>query len=54
MTDTREAARSVVAQIEGQVLFAELHNDTHRLSPLWPNCLALLGARAPQEALAGS
>ncbi|MFI5633702.1 TetR/AcrR family transcriptional regulator [Streptomyces sp. NPDC051664] len=54
VTDTREAARSVVAQLEGQVLFAKLYNNTHRLSPLWPNCLALLGARAPQEALAGS
>ncbi|MFF1901490.1 TetR/AcrR family transcriptional regulator [Streptomyces sp. NPDC058228] len=54
VTDTREAARSVVAQIEGQVLFAKLYNNTHRLSPLRPNCLALLAARAPQEALAGS
>ncbi|WP_055589762.1 TetR/AcrR family transcriptional regulator [Peterkaempfera griseoplana] len=43
--DTREAARSVVAQLEGQVLFAKLHNDTSRLSALWPNALALLGAR---------
>ncbi|MFC8237786.1 TetR/AcrR family transcriptional regulator [Streptomyces sp. NPDC057284] len=54
VTDTREAARSVVAQLEGQVLFAKLYNNTHRLSPLWANCLALLGARVPQEALAGS
>ncbi|MET7497732.1 TetR/AcrR family transcriptional regulator [Streptomyces sp900116325] len=54
VTDTREAARSVVAQLEGQVLFAKLYNNTLRLSPLWANCLALLGARAPQEALAGS
>jgi TetR/AcrR family transcriptional repressor of nem operon len=36
------------------VLFAKLYNNTHRLSPLWANCRALLGARAPQEALAGS
>jgi TetR/AcrR family transcriptional repressor of nem operon len=51
--DTREAARAVVAQLEGQVLFAKLYNNTRRLSPLWANCLALLGARAPQEAAAG-
>ncbi len=43
--DSREAARSVVAQLEGQVLFAKLYNNTGRLSPLWANCLALLGAR---------
>ncbi|SDK59799.1 TetR/AcrR family transcriptional regulator [Nonomuraea jiangxiensis] len=50
VADPREAARSVVAQLEGQVLFAKLYNDTRRLAPLWPNCLALLGARAPDEA----
>jgi len=44
--DAREAARSVVAQLEGQVMFAKLYNNTGRLSPLWGNCLALLGARA--------
>ncbi|WP_327399820.1 TetR/AcrR family transcriptional regulator [Streptomyces sp. NBC_01288] len=43
--DSREAARSVVAQLEGQVMFAKLYNNTGRLSPLWANCLALLGAR---------
>ncbi|MFD0474706.1 TetR/AcrR family transcriptional regulator [Nonomuraea thailandensis] len=47
--DTREAARSVVAQLEGHVLFAKLYNDTERLGPLWANCLALLGARTPAE-----
>ncbi|MFI9103483.1 TetR/AcrR family transcriptional regulator [Streptomyces fildesensis] len=51
--DTREAARAVVAQLEGQVLFAKLYNNTHRLGPLWANCLALLGARPPREAVAG-
>ena len=45
VTDTREAARAVVAQLEGQVMFAKLYNSTQRLSPLWDNCLALLGAR---------
>ncbi|GAA3586159.1 TetR/AcrR family transcriptional regulator [Nonomuraea rosea] len=53
VTDTREAARSVVAQLEGQVLFAKLYNSTRRLGPLWANCLALLGARAPGEVAAG-
>ncbi|MFI6625162.1 TetR/AcrR family transcriptional regulator [Streptomyces sp. NPDC050528] len=45
VNDPREAARSVVAQLEGQVLFAKLYNNTGRMSPLWANCLALLGAR---------
>ncbi|MGW3136432.1 TetR/AcrR family transcriptional regulator [Streptomyces sp. NPDC001139] len=42
--DPRGAARAVVAQLEGQVMFAKLYNDTGRLSPLWDNCRALLGA----------
>lgn len=44
VADPREAARSVVAQLEGQVLFAKLYNNTGRLDALWANCLALLGA----------
>jgi TetR/AcrR family transcriptional repressor of nem operon len=52
VADTREAARSVVAQLEGHVLFAKLYNDTERLGPLWSNCLALLGARTPAEVTA--
>lgn len=44
VTDAREAARAVVAQLEGQVMFAKLYNNTRRLSPLWDNCRALLGA----------
>ncbi|MQY37420.1 hypothetical protein SRB17_54240 [Streptomyces sp. RB17] len=44
VADTREAARAVVAQLEGQVMFAKLYNSTQRLSPLWENCRALLGA----------
>ncbi|MFF4616111.1 TetR/AcrR family transcriptional regulator [Nonomuraea jabiensis] len=52
VADAREAARSVVAQLEGQVLFAKLYNDTERLGPLWANCLALLGAHTPGEASA--
>ena len=46
VNDAQEAARSLVAQLEGQVMFAKLYNNTGRLSPLWGNCLALLGARA--------
>ena len=42
--DTREAARSVVAQLEGQVLFAKLYNNTQHLQALWENCLSLLSA----------
>lgn len=42
--DAREAARSIVAQLEGQVLFAKLYNNTQRLEALWTSCLALLGA----------
>ncbi|MFJ4850453.1 TetR family transcriptional regulator [Streptomyces sp. NPDC088733] len=49
VADLHEAARSVVAQLEGQVLFAKLYNNTSPLGMLWANCLALLGAHAPQE-----
>ena len=35
------------------MLFAKLYNDTGRLGPLWANCLALLGARTPWEAVSG-
>ncbi|MET8947921.1 TetR/AcrR family transcriptional regulator [Streptomyces sp. NPDC004542] len=48
--DARAAAQSVVAQLEGQVLFAKLYNDTAPLGTLWVNCLALLGAKAPVHA----
>ncbi|SDY19810.1 transcriptional regulator, TetR family [Saccharopolyspora shandongensis] len=52
VVDPRDAARSVVAQLEGQVLLAKLYNNTSQLSILWANCLALLGARMPREAAA--
>jgi TetR/AcrR family transcriptional repressor of nem operon len=42
--DTRDAARSIVAQLEGQVLFAKLLNDPGQIEAMWRNCLALLGA----------
>ncbi|SCL38084.1 transcriptional regulator, TetR family [Micromonospora rhizosphaerae] len=40
--DAREAARSIVAQIEGRVLLAKLLNDPAQLETLWRNCLNLL------------
>lgn len=43
--DAHRTAISIVAQLEGQVLFAKLYNDTHHLEALWDNCLALLGAQ---------
>ena len=54
VADTRAAARSVVAQLEGQVLFAKLYNDTRGLDLLWANCLALLGAAAPGRTPVGA
>ncbi|RLP88937.1 TetR/AcrR family transcriptional regulator [Micromonospora sp. BL4] len=45
---TREAARSIVAQIEGRVLLAKLLNDPTQLETLWRNCLDLL--QVPAEA----
>ncbi|MFJ2399143.1 TetR/AcrR family transcriptional regulator [Streptomyces sp. NPDC087843] len=48
VADTRDAARSVVAQLEGQVLFAKLYNNAAQLTALWPSCLALLGVRDHQ------
>jgi TetR/AcrR family transcriptional regulator, transcriptional repressor for nem operon len=47
--DTRDAARSIVAQLEGQVLFAKLLNDPGQLEAMWRNCLALLGAADPDR-----
>lgn len=44
--NTREAARSIVAQIEGRVLLAKLLNDPTQLDTLWRNALALLGVQA--------
>lgn len=43
--DPAEAARSIVAQLEGHVMFAKLHNDVTRLDPMWTNSLALLKAQ---------
>jgi TetR/AcrR family transcriptional regulator, transcriptional repressor for nem operon len=50
VADARAAARSFIAQLEGQVLFAKLYNNTQRLDTLWGDCLSLLGAhRAAAE-----
>ncbi|MCF3963659.1 TetR/AcrR family transcriptional regulator [Streptomyces fuscigenes] len=46
VTDTHAAARSIVAQLEGQVLFAKLLNDPAQVAAVWGNCLAMLGAPA--------
>ena len=43
VTDPREAARAIVAQIEGMVLFAKLFNDPGQLDELWNNSMRLLG-----------
>ncbi|MEU7826472.1 TetR/AcrR family transcriptional regulator [Catellatospora sp. NPDC049111] len=47
--DTRDAARSIVAQIEGRVLLAKLLDDPGQLGTLWQNSLGLL--QAPADAL---
>jgi TetR/AcrR family transcriptional repressor of nem operon len=49
VTNIHDAARSVVAQLEGQVLLAKLYNDTHLLDALWTNSLSLLGAITRQD-----
>jgi TetR/AcrR family transcriptional regulator, transcriptional repressor for nem operon len=55
VADPREAAASIVAQLEGHVLFAKLYNNTQRLDALWANCLALLRASAsPGRAVAAN
>ncbi|MFB9687462.1 TetR/AcrR family transcriptional regulator [Amycolatopsis plumensis] len=46
VADPAGTARAVVAQLEGQVLFAKLYNDTGHLDALWTHCLALVGAQA--------
>jgi len=50
VSNAETTARSLIAQLEGQVLFAKLYNSTQRLETLWGNCLSLLGAhRAAAE-----
>ncbi|MEU1081675.1 TetR/AcrR family transcriptional regulator [Streptomyces sp. NPDC005908] len=52
LSDTRGTARSVVAQLEGQVLFAKLYNNPSQLDTLWPSCRALLGVHDDQATAA--
>ncbi|MFE2053785.1 TetR/AcrR family transcriptional regulator [Streptomyces sp. NPDC059459] len=52
LTNSRDVARSVVAQLEGQVLFAKLYNNPSQLGTLWPSCLALLGVQGDRPAAA--
>jgi TetR/AcrR family transcriptional repressor of nem operon len=40
--DPRAAAKAIVAQIEGLVLFAKLFNDPGQLDQLWQNSMNLL------------
>lgn len=47
----REMAKSIVAQLEGLVLFAKLFNDPAQLDRLWENSLSLLGLTDPTRAL---
>ncbi|WP_066370773.1 TetR/AcrR family transcriptional regulator [Herbidospora mongoliensis] len=46
--DARGAAKSIVAQIEGTVMFAKLFNDPGQLDELWANSLRLLQITEPQ------
>ncbi|MDQ0921514.1 TetR/AcrR family transcriptional repressor of nem operon [Pseudarthrobacter sp. W1I19] len=43
LADPRATAKSMVAQIEGLVLFAKLFNDPGQLDQLWQNSMNLLG-----------
>jgi TetR/AcrR family transcriptional repressor of nem operon len=43
-TDAPAAAKAIVAQIEGLVLFAKLFNDPGQLDQLWRNSMNLLGS----------
>jgi TetR/AcrR family transcriptional repressor of nem operon len=43
LSDPRESAKAVVAQIEGLVLLAKLYNDPGQLDSLWRNSMRLLG-----------
>jgi TetR/AcrR family transcriptional repressor of nem operon len=50
VADPRWAAKSIVAQIEGMVLFAKLFNDPGQLDSLWQNSLSLLGLQTAPAA----
>lgn len=48
LADARMAAKSIVAQLEGLVLFAKLFNDPGQLDALWDNSLRLMGVAVPE------
>ena len=50
LPDVDAAAKAIVAQLEGLVLFAKVFNDQSQLDALWRNSLALLGLTAPAAA----
>ncbi|MFD7023820.1 TetR/AcrR family transcriptional regulator [Promicromonospora sukumoe] len=50
LPDVDAAAKAIVAQLEGLVLFAKVFNDPSQLDGLWRNSLALLGLTAPAPA----
>ncbi|MEU7870299.1 TetR family transcriptional regulator [Dactylosporangium sp. NPDC049140] len=52
--DAREAARSIVAQIEGRAMLAKLLNDPAQLEMLWRNSLDLLQVPPQGRAKAAS
>lgn len=45
LADARAAAKSIVAQLEGLILFAKLFNDPAQLDSMWANSLRLLGLK---------
>jgi TetR/AcrR family transcriptional repressor of nem operon len=49
--DLREAAKAIVAQIEGLVLLAKLYNDPAQLDSLWRSSMRLLGLTAEADAV---
>ena len=49
IADARMAAKSIVAQLEGLVLFAKLFNDPGELDDLWGNSLRLMGITLSAE-----
>lgn len=49
--DVDGAAKAIVAQLEGLVLFAKVFNDPSHLDALWQNSLLLLGLTPAAEAV---
>jgi TetR/AcrR family transcriptional regulator, transcriptional repressor for nem operon len=47
VADSEEAARALVAQLEGQAMFAKLYNSVGRMDAMFANWLALIGAPYP-------